>query len=155
MNRKNKKRPKREEQAVRVWSYDEAKKAIPYVRSIVTSMRENQIEAVSRLREAKALSHRPGRPDRAALVEHAETSWLADAATARFEEAENELNALDVFTINAVRGEVAFPFVHDKKLAWFLFDQFDEEPIRFWRYHDDPLESRRPIAEALAEPKKN
>ena len=48
------------------------------------------------------------------------------------------------------------PFIYNGQLAWFVFDLFDDsDPLRFWRYHQDPLETRRPIAEALAEPPEN
>jgi hypothetical protein len=35
--------------------------------------------------------------------------------------------------------------VNEGQLAWFIFDRFDEVPLRFWRYHLDPADFRRPI----------
>jgi len=37
------------------------------------------------------------------------------------------------------------PFVHDGELAWYIFDLFDGNHFRFWRYQSDPEETRRPI----------
>ena len=45
-----------------------------------------------------------------------------------------------------VGGLALIPFAVEKRLAWYVFDLFDEEdPLRFWRYHQDPLEKRRPM----------
>jgi hypothetical protein len=43
------------------------------------------------------------------------------------------------------------PFSHDNQLAWFVFDLFDTEPIRYWRYQTDPLETRRPVSEVSSD----
>ena len=37
------------------------------------------------------------------------------------------------------------PFVHDGKPAWYVFDLFDSQPIRSWRYQSDPDETRRTL----------
>ena len=71
----------------------------------------------------------------------------------RYREAEEELHRLDVYCLDPIRGEGVIPFAHAEQLAWFLFDLFDSPPIRFWRYHSDPLDVRRPIEEALVPPK--
>jgi hypothetical protein len=138
---------------VRVWSYDEAKKAVPYISGIMRSLREHCLESQSHKRTAQRLADKPGRPDRTALVSHSEEVREATEAQNRFDDGIAELHALDVFCLDPVGGEAVIPFLHAKKLAWFVFDLFDEEDhLRQWRYHDDPLDIRRPIADALVEP---
>jgi hypothetical protein len=135
---------------VRAWSFDEARKAVPYIAAIVRSLREQRLEASSRDIHARKLADRPGRPNRHQIIEQAEEGRLAREADEKFDANLAELNALDVYCTEPLRGEAYIPFVHDQKLAWFIFDLFDEEDhVREWRYHDDPDETRRPIAEAL------
>ena len=149
----NPKRSKKEKRTVRVWTYDEARKAVPYISGVMQSLREHRIDALSRDRQARRLGDRPGRPDRHLLVSQADTARLSREADIRCEETLAELNAIDVFCADPICGEAFIPFLHDKKLAWFVFDLFDEEDrLKQWRYHDDPLEARRPIAEAGVEP---
>jgi hypothetical protein len=149
----NPKRSKSEKRTVRVWTYDEAKKASPYIAGVMHSIREQRIEALSRDRQAKQLADRPGRPNRERLVAQAESSRLAREADDRFNDTLAELHAIDVFCSDPVRGEAFIPFLQDNKLAWFVFDLFDEsDHLKQWRYHDDPLETRRPISETHIEP---
>lgn len=150
MNRNGSKKKAR---TVRVWSYDEAKKAVPYISGIMRSLRENCLEAQSHKRQHQRLSGKPGRPDRTVLLAQGDELRQATEAENRFDDSIAELHALDVFCVDPVGGEAVIPFVHAKKLAWFVFDLFDDEDhLRQWRYHDDPLDTRRPIADALTEP---
>jgi hypothetical protein len=116
-------------------------------------LREHWLEAKNQDRKARDLTKQPGRPDRTRLLSHADAVFQADAARGRLEEAEAELHALDVYCIDPIRGEAVIPFVHDNQLAWFVFDLFDTEPVRSWRYHTDPLDMRRPMDEASEAPK--
>jgi len=65
---------------------------------------------------------------------------LADTAT--------ELETLGVGSAEPIQGQVLLPFSHDQRLAWFLFDLFDNNPLRWWRYQDDPDDFRRPVTPA-------
>lgn len=149
----NPKRSKKEKRTVRVWTYDEARKAAPYIAGVMRSLREQRIEALSRDRHAKQLADRPGRPNREMLVAQAESNRQAREADDRFNDSLTELHTLDVFCSDPLQGEAFIPFLQENKLAWFVFDLFGEpDHIKQWRYHDDPLEHRRPIAEARIEP---
>jgi hypothetical protein len=150
MNR-NRHGSKARRQNVRVWGFDQARQAVPYITSIMTSLREHRLEAQQQHLRSQHLARLPGRPSRAHLIAEAEAARRAREARARYQEAEEELNALDVFCLDAIRGEAVVPFVHDRQLAWFLFDLFDAHPFQHWRYHSDPEDTRRPIAEALAQ----
>lgn len=151
MNRKRSKSKKRV--TVNTWTLEGAKKAAPYIANIVESLREQHLAVRSHRRHAERLHNRPGRADRSVLIAEADANSQALKAEAGFDEAMAELNALHIYTLDPLRGEAFVPFVHADKLAWFVFDAFTpEDHIQQWRYHDDPLEARRPLAEALIQP---
>ncbi len=150
MNR-NRKGAKRKENTLRVWSYDEACRVLPYVTSLMGSVREHWIDAQAHDQRARKLAALPGRPDRRRILSEKEESEAAREARERFDAAIEELHGLDIFCIDPLRGEGVIPFVHKEQLAWFLYDLFAPETLHSWRYHSDPLEARRPIAEVLAD----
>ena len=145
--KRNQKGAKRRRRQIRVWSLEQARAALPYLSSVVRSLREHRLEAVTQHRTAKRLAHSPGRPDRDSLIAHAEAVQAADQADERFRDTLAELEALDIFLLDPIAGQALIPFVHDENLAWYVYDAFDPEPLRFWRYHSDPLDARRPMAE--------
>jgi hypothetical protein len=150
--KRNPKGAKRERRQIRVYDFDEARAALPYLSSVVRSLREHRLDAVAHHRTAERIARRPGRPDRAALVAHAEATRAADEADGRLRDTLEELAGLDVYCLDPIAGQALIPFVRDEELAWYVFDLFDPEPLRFWRKHSDPMETRRPLAEAQAGP---
>jgi len=144
-------RTKRHTQRIRVWAYEEARQALPYIASIVRSLREHRLDALAHDRQARRLAARPGRPDRAAILAEEQAKQEAVRAAERFEEALDELNAQDIYCLDPIRGQALVPFAHGEQLAWYVYDLFDGDELRFWRFHSDPLDTRRPVAE-LAEP---
>jgi hypothetical protein len=86
-----------------------------------------------------------GRPKRDTLIAEQETRQNLAYAENEFQAAADELQALDIYTLDPVRGLALVPFVHDEQLAWYIFDLFDANPFRAWRYQSDPEETRRPI----------
>jgi hypothetical protein len=135
----------RRQTSLRVWSLAQAEAAVPYITSIVRSLREHALEALTQRRRVLALEARPGRPDRAALIERQEAQRDCDAAEQAARDAADELASLDVLCLDAIRGQAAYPFVHDEQLAWYVFDLFDTPQLRFWRFQSDPADTRRPI----------
>jgi len=148
--RSNPKETKRRKRTIRVWTYDAATAAVPYIAAVVRSLREHWLDAAAKRQLAAGLDARPGRPDRATLIAMAEASKDAREAEDRYLDARNELSAVDIFCIEPARGEALVAFVYENKLAWFVFDLFDPKPFRFWRYHEDPLDTRRPIVDVIA-----
>jgi len=148
MNR-NRKRAKRQANALRVWTYDDARAVLPYVTSVMGSLREHWIAAQGHDRRARRLAARAGRATRDRLIAEKLESDEARAAKDRFDSAVQELHDLDIFCIDPIRGEAVIPFVQSDQLAWFLYDLLEPEDLRHWRLHNDPLDTRRPIAEAL------
>src|SRR4051794_40188952 len=142
----NQKGARKNQRGLRLWSHPRALAALPYVRSVLRSLREHRLEVQQQRRNARRIADRPGRPDRAALVAHQDALQAAQRADLRYEETLKELQNLGITCLDPIKGQALFPFVHKKRLAWFLFDLFETEPLRFWRYQDDPEDVRRPVA---------
>ena len=143
--RRDRKTAKRNRHELQVWSFDKARSAIPYILSVVRSLREHALEVQSRLQEVKRLDELSGRPDRTRIINRQEAQRELHRAEHRFEDAAADLEQMDVFCLDPIRGQALVPFVHDEQLAWYIFDLFDNKYFRFWRYQSDPEETRRPI----------
>jgi hypothetical protein len=141
-------RTKRTRHTLRLWAFDQARAAVPYITSVVRSLREHALAVQSLQRRLDALENRPGRPDRAVLIERDELRRERGRAEDDLQQATEELEALDVYLLDALRGLVLVPFAHDDQLAWYVFDLFDDQPIRSWRYQSDPEETRRKLTAA-------
>jgi hypothetical protein len=129
----------------RLWTYLEAVKAVPYLRSIVGSLREHWLEAQRVRLLARRLNTRPGRLGRQALILRAEAAREAELADGRLDEVLRELQALGVYSLDAAQGLALIPFRQGNDLAWFVFDLFAPRGLETWRLDADPLETRRPL----------
>jgi hypothetical protein len=136
---------KQSRDTLQVWSLNQARAAIPYLSSVLRSMREHALQSLAGAHKARRLAEKPGRSSRTDLIAWQEAEHEARQAEARFQEAAGELEDLDVFTLDPVRGQALIPFVQEEQLAWFIFDLFDNKPFRFWRFQSDPDDTRRPI----------
>jgi len=132
--------------AVRLWNLEEASKAVPYLRSVVGSLREHWLAAQSKRRDADRLAQRPGRPNRTGILARADAADEQERAENRFNEALEELLGIDAYLLDPIRGIVLIPFRKEDDLAWYVYDLFDEQGLSGWRYHDDPMEECRPLA---------
>jgi Uncharacterized conserved protein (DUF2203) len=133
------------QQTIQVWTLEQARSLLPYLTSIIDSMREARLDNLSHTSRAARLEARPGRPKRDQILELADEKAKAKEAEDRYQKAQEELQQLDVYCINAVQGLALIPFVNEDQLAWFIFDRFDQDPIRFWRFHLDPVDVKHPI----------
>lgn len=145
MNRQESKKPRR--LVIPIWTFEQAKQALPYIASIMQSLREHRLEARQQQRQAERLAAKHGRPDRKDLIRHQELQRDAQRAEDGYQDSLHELQELGVYCQDAVRGLALIPFVHEHLLAWFVFDMFAEQPLDSWRYHNDPEETRRPLSE--------
>jgi hypothetical protein len=144
--RRNVNKRSRSLRAIRLWSYEDAAKAVPYLRSVVGSLREHWLVAVSSHRSAELLAKAGGRPTRDRILAEANHVSNQERSEARFNEDLEELMRLDVFLLDPVRGIALIPFRKEDDLAWYVFDQFDEAGLSGWRFHNDPLEECRPLS---------
>ena len=145
MNRRRK-GAKRRSRILQTWSIRQAEAAVPYIRSVLTSLREDHLEVQARRLEVRRLAAGPGRRDRAGLLSLRQAQDEADRALERAVEDAEELAELDVYSLDPASGQGQLPFVYEEQLAWYLFDLFDErKPLRYWRFESDPTDMRRPI----------
>jgi hypothetical protein len=144
---RNQKGARKRQQQLRLWTLPEALAATPYLTSVMRSLREHHVEAQSQHHAARRIRERPGRLDRTGRIQQEEAVRAAGLAEDRFQQALDELQALDIYCLDPLQGLALIPFVHDDQLAWFVFDLFDSKPLRSWRYHNDPLETRRPLSD--------
>lgn len=149
MKRKHQRKP-RKLRTISLWDYPQAHKALPYLRSVTQSLREHWLEAQHKRLEVDRLVHRPGRPNRDAILASEKATREKEDAENRFSDALNELMGIDVYLLDPVGGVAFIPFKKEEELAWFVFDLFDSNDLKSWRLHQDPLETRRPIAELFA-----
>jgi hypothetical protein len=139
------KRAKERTPTIQVWTYKQTEAAAPYISSILRSLREHALEALQHYHRAKRIANRPGRPDRAAIIAQQEAEKEARRADDRFRDALEELQEMDIYTLDPIQGQALVPFVHNDQLAWYIFDLFDAHPLRFWRFQSDPEDTRRPV----------
>ena len=133
---------------LRVYSFGEAQEAAPYIGSVVRSLREHTLEALSQRSLLNRLERKSGRPTRTDLIATQEGRDALSRAEMQFQDAEEELRNLDIFSLDPLAGLALVPFVHDDQLAWYIFDQFDPTNFRFWRFQSDPEETRRELTGA-------
>ena len=138
----------RRRQSLRLWSFDQAQAAVPYVSSIVRSLRERSLQMQSLRNDVTQIENKPGRADRKAIIALESARKDLHQSESAYADALEELEALDFQLLDATRGQALVPFAHDDQLAWYVFDLFDSEPIRSWRFQSDPDETRRKLTAA-------
>src|SRR5205823_10351774 len=106
---------------------------------------EHYLQLLSHRRELQALAGQSGRPDRKTLIAEQEIRRALHHTESEYQHALDELETLDVQPLDPSQGTALVPFVHDDQLAWYIFDLFDTQPIRSWRYQSDPDETRRKL----------
>jgi hypothetical protein len=131
--------------ALHLWTYEAALRAAPYLRAVVRSLREHWLQLQTVRRQIQRLDSRPGRPDRQTLIRRAVAVKELDQAAVKLEETFNELKAIDVYCLDPAQGLALIPFGKGDELAWYVFDLFSPQGLEAWRFHDDPLETRRPL----------
>jgi hypothetical protein len=135
-----------------LWNHADAVKAVPYLRSLTNALRDRWLEVQRKRLETNRLAD-VVRPNKAELIALEEAQAGHDQAEDDFAQALEELMRIDVYLLDPVHGLALIPFQRGDNLAWYVFDLFDEKGITSWRYHDDPLNTRRPVAEeASAQP---
>ncbi len=130
---------------IKLWTHAEVVKALPYVCSILRSLRENALQTNAVQRRLERLDEKPGRLSRTELIAQAE---LRRDARERYDGYLNdldELQELGVGCVDPLQGEAIFPFLYDDQVAWFTYDLFEGPQLRWWRYDSDSPTTRRPI----------
>ena len=138
---------KKKTKTILLWKLPQIRAAASYLTAVLGSIRETWLEAVRKEIYAQRLAAKPGRSDRKRIIDEQQAFADARSAQDRYLEAREELEGLGIACLDPNQGMAWIPFNHDNQLAWFVFDLFDNEAIRYWRYQTDPLESRRPVSE--------
>ena len=144
MRKQSHQRPK-PSAALRLWTYEAALRAVPYLRAVVRSLREHWQHVQSVRRQIQRLDSRPGRPDRQTLIRRGAAVQELGQADTHLEETFEELKAIDVFCLDPAQGLALIPFGKGDELAWYVFDLFSPQGLESWRLQSDPLETRRPL----------
>lgn len=131
---------------IRLWTYAEVIRALPYLRSVTNSLRDHYLEAQRLSLASRRLADK--KPNRDNLVALQESQTEETKALDQFYDALRELRRIDIFPLDPVRGLALIPFQKGENLAWFVFDLFEETNLVGWRFHQDAMETRRPIPEA-------
>ncbi len=132
---------------MQLWTYTQVQKAVSYLRSILRSLRNNWLEMQQEHRNLQRIDARHGRADRKLIIERQETSRNFELAKARFDETWEELTSVNVYCLDPALGLAMLPFRQGDELAWFVFDLFSDEGVESWRFHADPFEKRRSLAD--------
>jgi hypothetical protein len=152
MKRNQRNNSEQESQVIRLWTHKEATQALPYLRSVQSSIREHWLDLNQAQGQLMRLERKPGRPDRDTLLKIEDTRKEVDQALEKVNEDLQELAARDVYCLDPACGLALIPFRKGDDLAWYVLDLFDPEGVQSWRLHSDPLETRRPMAEAESVP---
>jgi hypothetical protein len=129
----------------RLWTYEAAQSAVPYLRAVIRSLREHWVQMQSVRRQIQRLDSRPGRPARQTLIRRAMAVKELDQAHKNLEETFEELKAIDVFCLDPVQGLAMIPFCRGDEVAVYVFDLFSPQGLDAWRFQSDPLQMRRPL----------
>jgi hypothetical protein len=129
----------------RLWTFEKAQAAVPYLCSVARSLREHYLEILAKRREVQGFTERHGQPDRKALIEEQEARRDLEKAEQDYQHALEELGELNVQPLDPGEGTALVPFVQGDQLAWYVFDPSDSQPIRSWRYESDPDQTRRAL----------
>lgn len=129
-----------------MWTYEKARAAVPYLAALARSLRENWLNTRCwrlRAERIEALTAQPKRKTLLALEEmRSEAQW----AFLRYQDVARDLQRINVFFHDPVRGELFLPFNQGMLLAWFVFNPFAPDPLVGWRFHADPRSMRRPMS---------
>jgi hypothetical protein len=134
-----------------VWTQEQAERARPYIASILRTVREDFLQLQQNRRKAKRLAQKQGRPRRQDIIEQDEANREATRLENEVAEGVQELLQMNVHCVDPVNGLAMIPFVQQEQLAWFVFELFDQQHLRSWRFHYEDLAVRRPLSEAKPE----
>ena len=142
--KRRRKRPK-SMRVMHLWSFSEVTKAVPYLRSITSSLREHWLDVLTTQRQLDRATQTKSPAKREQILEEETRKDERQRAQNKFEEALEELNRIDVFLLDPVRGTALLPFRKEDDLAWYVFDLFTSAGLVGWRLHNDPIDECRPL----------
>ena len=121
----------RRHRSLRVWTYAQARAVLPYVASIMRSLREHRLDFRRHRLAAKRLAAKPGRPRRDTLLAQEEAAREARRADADYQETLAELESLGIRCLDPIAGLAIFTVYQAGSRAEYVYDLFDSQPLRF------------------------
>jgi uncharacterized protein DUF2203 len=95
----------------RLWTFEEAQAAVPYLSSVARSLREHYLECLAKRRDVQRFTERHGRPDRKALIEEQEARRDLQKVEQDYQDALEELSELSVHPLDPGQGMALVPFL--------------------------------------------
>lgn len=138
-------RKTRRMRVIRLWNYPDAQRAAPYLRSVLTTLRNDYLDSLRHRLTIERLSDH--KPDRETLIALDDARKDLDRSEDAFREHHRELRKIDAFLLDPLEGVALIPCQKDDNLAWMVFEQFDKTGLTGWRWHKDPFDMRRPLNE--------
>jgi hypothetical protein len=133
-------------QIMHLWTWSDAVKAVPYLRSVIGSLREHWLEVLRSKRQLERATQQKSAAKRQQLLEQEKQEDDLHRAQTQFNDALEELTRIDVFLLEPVRGVALIPFRQADDLAWFVFDLFAKDGLVGWRFHNDPMDECRALS---------
>lgn len=132
-------------QVMHLWTWNEAAKAVPYLRSITGSLREHWLDMLQAQREMDRadVAKTPTKTEK--LVQNQRSMDERQRARDKFNDALDELHGIEAYLLDPVKGTAVLPFRKEDDLAWYVFDHFAAPGVIGWRYQNDPVEECRPL----------
>lgn len=130
-----------------VWKKEQVDKALPYITSVMTSVRESYLTMLRTKRRLTVLEHKQGIANREELIEMEELGKDFARHEQNLADTVEETITLNIHCTDPVNGVAMLPFTTADQLAWYVYDLFADEKIQGWRFHHDSLTTRRPLAE--------
>ena len=113
-----------------VWTYAQAQAMLPYVASIMRSLRELRLDALRHHLAAKRFAGKPGRPRRDTLLAQEEAARQASRADAEYQKTLAELHSLGFRCLDAVAGLAIVTVYQNGDITECLYDLFDQRSDR-------------------------
>jgi hypothetical protein len=121
-----------------VQTYTQARAVLPYVASILRSLREHRLDALRHHLAAKRLADQPGRPRRDRLLAQAEAAREACRADAEYQRTLAELELLGIHCLDPVACRAIVTVSQAGKRVDYVYDLFDPQPLRFCWAEPEP-----------------
>jgi hypothetical protein len=119
-----------------VWTYAEARAVLPYVASIMGSLRDHRLDFLRHRLSAQRLAAKPGRPRRDTLLDQEEAAREEGRADAEYQKTLAELKSLGIRCLDSVAGLAIFTVYEYGYLREYVYDLFDSQPLRFPYEHE-------------------
>jgi hypothetical protein len=133
----------------RLWTYAQAVRALPYLRSVTRSLREHWLEMQQARQQIRRMDARPSRPNRQTLLLREKANREAALAEENYVETLRELTALGIYSRDPANGLILVPFRDGDNVAWVLFEMFAPQGQEFSSFPADPVGTRGTLDEKL------